>query len=401
MRCSAVCHAMLVFCCLIGKPALRAQGSQECTAAVMAPEAGEGHRPMLWKNRDTGQLSNRVVYVKEQPHSYLAVVDKDDPTGRVCWAGLNDAGFAIMNTASYNLPQRKGELVDQEGLIMTQALRTCRTVADFEAFLQANLGPNLGASTNFGVIDGEGNARVLEVHNHGVTRLDPAAAPGKFLFVTNFSRSGNPQEGAGRLRMARAEALASLRKPGPFGPREIFRDFARDTGPPLLKSRTWAQFHDLPSEPFWIHTKHTINRWDTACSVVLVGKDPAQPDSRPMMWILPGEPLVSIALPLWVEAGAPPEAFFQGEEAPLWVETLRLKALARPTYGHPETQEYLDASRLDNRTGSGFLPLLLNTEDGIFTRTAAFLTRPRTPDELAAFQAAQATQALAVMKRLR
>lgn len=113
--------------------------------------------------------------------------------------------------------------------------------------------------------------------------------------------------------------LDRLRHPGPYSPQEILRDFARDATPgiPLVKSTTWSQFHELKAQPHWIHTRHTINRWDTACSVVLVGRDPDRPDTRPMMWILPGEPLVSIALPLWVEAGTPPLVFFQGKEAPM------------------------------------------------------------------------------------
>jgi hypothetical protein len=30
---------------------------------------------MLWKNRDTDNLSNKVVFVREAPFSYLALVD--------------------------------------------------------------------------------------------------------------------------------------------------------------------------------------------------------------------------------------------------------------------------------------------------------------------------------------
>ena len=50
---------------------------------------------------------------------------------------------------------------------MADALRTCRTAADFEAYLRANLGRNLGGRTNFGVIDAAGNAEIFEVHNRG------------------------------------------------------------------------------------------------------------------------------------------------------------------------------------------------------------------------------------------
>jgi hypothetical protein len=38
---------------------------EDCTAAAIASVASANHRAMLWKNRDTGELSNRVVFVKE------------------------------------------------------------------------------------------------------------------------------------------------------------------------------------------------------------------------------------------------------------------------------------------------------------------------------------------------
>jgi len=392
---------MLIRVCLIailaGLGPLSAQRADQCTAAVLSPAATEG-RPMLWKNRDTGVLSNRVVYVREQPYDYLALVDQADPSGRVCWAGVNTAGFGIMNTASYNLPEKKGEATEQEGYLMAQALRSCRTVGDFEAFLKANLGPSLGVATNFGVLDAAGNAHLYEVHNHGYERFDAAAAPASYLFVTNYSRTGRKDEGGGRLRMERAEELARQRKPGPFTPRELFQDFARDTGHTLLGTPAWPEFSHFEGKDRWLHTKHTINRWDTACTFVLVGKDPKDPTSRAVMWLSPGEPLVAIALPLFVDAACSPAPFWEGEEAPLWTETLRLKGWVRPTFGLPEKQEYLNASRLDNRAKSGFLPALLGAETANFARTEAFLMQARTPAELAIFQADLAAQAMAVLK---
>lgn len=387
-----------LFACCFGFCPLVAQRVDQCTAAVISPAAGAEGRPMLWKNRDTGELSNRVVFVKEQPFSYLALVDKQDPSGRVCWAGINDAGFAIMNTASYNLPQRAGEAADQEGYLMAAALRSCRNVGDFEAFLKANLGPSLGASTNFGVIDADGQASVFEVHNHGYVRLEAATAPGNYLFVTNYSRTGQKLEGAGRLRMQRADTLAQQRRPGPFTPREILQTFARDTGHVLLNTPTWPDFGRLQEKQRWLHSKHTINRWDTACTVLLVGKDPKDPKSHSVLWVLPGEPLTAAALPLFVEAGVSPEAFHLGKEAPLWVETWRLKGLIRPGMGQPERQEYLDTAPLSNPAGTGFLPALLKAEDANLEKTAAFLKSRRSPSELAAFQKELADQTLQVIK---
>ena len=99
-------------------------GSEECTTLVATGAATPSGGPLLWKNRDTGTLSNKVILVTEHPHSFLALIDADDTAGRAAWAGVNSVGFGIANSASYNLPQPAGELQEQEGVVMAEALRT-------------------------------------------------------------------------------------------------------------------------------------------------------------------------------------------------------------------------------------------------------------------------------------
>ncbi|MCL4836994.1 MAG: hypothetical protein KJ058_03380 [Thermoanaerobaculia bacterium] len=374
--------------------------AEECTTAVVSPRAGEDGRPLLWKNRDAGELSNRIVYVDAVPYAYLGLADVQDRSGRSVFAGVNAAGFAIMNSVAYNLPRPAGEVEDLEGIVMADALRTCRTVADFEAYLTANLGRNFGVRANFGVLDAEGAAVLFEVHNHGFERLDAAAPPEGYLVNTNYSRSGQEAKGAGYVRFDRASALLAAGAQ-PITARDLLRRVARDTGNALVAQPTVAEFAALPGDvPRWVFTRDSIDKSYTSAAVVIVGRRPGDPASRATMWVLPGEPLVSVALPLWVEAGRSPEPLWQGDEAPLWAETLRIKKLARP-FPESEREEYLDARRLDNRDGTGFLPRLLAAEEATFARTAAFLAAPRTPAELAAFQEGLAAEALALLRSIR
>lgn len=385
---------------------LLAEGSQDCTAAVISPASSESRRPLIWKNRDTKELSNRVVHVQESPHSYIAVVDKDEPSGRIVWAGVNTAGFAIMNTASYNLQKRDGTVGDggnQEGVIMALALRKCSSIEDFEALLVSEKGPGLNVTANFGVLDASGKAFIFEANSKGFKKFDTSEAPEKYMVLTNFSRSGKENSGAGYLRFERATELVRKAPAGKLSPRMIFQDFARDTGHVFLHTPTHSQFKDLPgAADQWIHNKFTINRWDTACTVVLVGKDPKDAASRAMMWILPGEPMTAIALPLWPDAGVTPEPFWKGEkEAPMWAQTLRIKRIGRPFYGIPEKQEYMNISKVDNQEGTGFLPRLLAAENDIFSRTEHFLKKSRTPAELSAFQREMANLAMETLESVK
>jgi len=377
--------------------ALPAWAGEECTTAVVGPRAGEDGRPILWKNRDTDVLSNRVVFVKETPYSYLGLADLEARSGRSVFAGVNSEGFAVMNSVAYNLPKKAGESEDREGILMADALRSCRTAADFEAYLKANLGRDLGARANFGVIDAEGAAVIFEVHNQGYERLDAAGAPEGYLVNTNWSRTGQEAKGAGYVRFDRATELLKV-APRPVTARDILRRLARDTGNALAPQPAPAEFAALPGDrDRWVFTRDSIDKSYTAAAVVIVGRRPGDAGSRATMWVLPGEPVAAVALPLWVEAGRSPEPLWKGEAAPLWVETLRVKKIARP-YPESDREEYLNARRLDNRDGTGFLPRLLAAEDEIFERTAKLLASPRTPEELAAFQDEMASKALETLR---
>jgi hypothetical protein len=106
--------ALVGMALIIGTGFSAAIGQEGCTAAIVSPQASADGRPLLWKNRDTDALSNKVVFVRDLPFSYLGVTDADDASGRKCFAGLNSVGFGIFNTVAYNLPSETGETMDLE-----------------------------------------------------------------------------------------------------------------------------------------------------------------------------------------------------------------------------------------------------------------------------------------------
>jgi len=373
---------------------------EQCTSAVISTQATKDGVPLLWKNRDTGFLSNKVVYVKDTPYSYLALVNAQAASGRSCYAGLNSTGFGIMNTVAYNLPKKSGEMEDLEGIIMADALRSCRSIEDFENYIKANLGPELGSWANFGVIDSSGKAYLFEIHNHGFEKMDAALSDEKYLVVTNYSRSGKPAKGAGYLRFERASELFQELPKNQISFRDILTRFTRDLGHVLLKHPLLNEMKNLSSdEDFWIYSRDCINRPITSAAVVIIGKKPSARHSLATMWVIPGEPLCAIAIPLWVEAGSPPEALWKGKVAPMWKESLRIKNIIRP-YKEGSKEHYLNLSRLDNADGTGFLPKILKTEEQIIKMTSEFLKKEHVPEELAAFQAEMAQKALSILQSI-
>jgi hypothetical protein len=368
--------------------------AEECTTAVIGGSASVDGRPILWKNRDTEQLENRVVFVRETPHSYLGVVDADDASGRRVFVGLNLAGFAIMNTVAYNLPKQSDEAQDLEGTIMADALRLCATVADFEAYLEANLGRALGSQANFGVIDAAGGASVFEVHNHGIERLGAADSPEGTILVTNFSRSGEEDEGRGYVRFDRLTELFEADEDGRYSFDQVLGTFTRDLQNPFLWRLDPAQHASLRADtPHFISTRHTIDRRWTASATVIHGAGAGADPRDATMWVILGEPVCAIAVPLWVEAGEVPAELDGETAAPINEEAMRLKAVLRP-YRDEERSEYLDLARLDNAEGTGWLPVLIAKEKEIFERTAEFLESGPNAEEKARFQREVAAEVL-------
>ncbi len=394
---------LLIFCVatmLVSVRGLVFGGENECTTAVVTDAATADGRPLLWKNRDTDELSNKVVFVKDQPYNYLAVVNAKDSSGRFAYAGVNAAGFAIMNSVAYNLPKKSGEYADLEGIVMGDALRTCRTVDDFEAYLKRNLGPSLGCWTNFGVIDAYGGGCIFEVYNHGYSRLEAAQAEKRCLLNTNFSRSGAPDEGSGYLRFERETELFNRVSPGKLTHEFLLQTVSRDVGHALLRHPERSEWKNLPAHgPYWIHTNHTIDRAITASTVVIHGVKAGEDPLRTTMWVILGEPLCSVAVPLWVAAGEPPEEVRVGDHVAISKEAARLKNQVRP-WKSEEKRQYLDLAKLDNQAGTGWLPRVLEAEREILEATADLLTGAPTASELKSFQQRMAARALSVLQEI-
>lgn len=369
-----------------------AQG-EECTTAVVSGLASKDGNPILWKNRDTDTLSNKVIFVKEKPYSFLALVNANETSGRIVWAGLNSEGFAIMNSVAYNLPQKSGEKEDLEGMVMADALRKCATVEDFENYLKENLGESFGCRTNFGVIDAYGGASLFEVHNHGYKRLDAKDFKEGYIINTNFSRSGEENRGRGYVRFERATAL--FKKSIPITPEFIMQEVARDIGNPFISYISSKNLKNLLQNGIlWIPTDHTINRYITASCVVIQGAKNGE-KGRATMWVILGEPICSIAIPLWVEAGETPSPLWKGETAPICAEAFRLKDMIRP-FKDVERRQYLDINKLKN-----WLPAILEKEKEIFERTKEFLSKNTTPSELSNFENGIAQMVLETLKSIK
>jgi hypothetical protein len=337
-----------------------------CTTAVVHASATADGRPLLWKNRDADDLQNQVVYLEDGHYPYLGLVNKGDALGMEIWAGINGAGFAIMNSASYNLDT--GE-TKAEGAFMKLALQTCRTVAEFQALLEKSDVTGRDTNANFGVVDAEGGAAYFETSRNKFTRfdaLDHKASPAGWLVRTNFSVSGGDEDGSGFVRKDRAESLIEPAIKGrTLDAKWLLAHACRD----VANARISSFPLDTTSGQQWAYVSDSINRSDTAAAVVFVGAKPGDDPGSATMWVILGQPVTGVAVPLWVAARSVPKELAAGKEpAPLNAAFKKVRNLLFPTW-RGDLKRYLNVPALVDPV-SGVLQRLLDMESENFKTIA-------------------------------
>ena len=149
----------------------------------------------------------------------------------------------------------------------------------------------------------------------------------------------------------------------------ILREAARDLVNEKLNSfpLTDPKVYDS-SSPVYIHTDDTINRNSTASVALFHGVSDPKKAYLATMWILLGQPVCSVAVPLWANAASIPKVLSGPETAPLNDFSRALVSYLYPDKrGH--LNRYLNISRLIHYGGEGVLSRLSKIEDQVFAET--------------------------------
>lgn len=356
-----------------------------CTSAVVSGKVTPDGRPLLWKNRDTDYLRNHVAYVKGEKYDFIADVNSDNFPGlKEAWIGTNSTGFALMNTQSYNLVDVKEgeERGAANGRIIYRALEVCATVEEFRHFLDTIAKPSL-IEANFGVIDARGGAAMFEVDYHRYVMYDandPKDAPHGYIARTNFSLTGEVNQGAGYVRYMEAEqVLMKASATGGITPQGIFNDLSRSFRNCMLDIDLKSGDYNRPKASGWFVDQDFISRNSTSCSVVVQGVKPGENAELTTMWTLLGYPPTGVALPLWVKDASrllPSMVCFSKADAaaPLSASSLRLAGRVFCYHQGMGTDRYLNWERLYSPSkGDGYMTRLAPVEAEVFRRTMPLL----------------------------
>ncbi|MCX6246279.1 MAG: hypothetical protein NTW10_00970 [Bacteroidetes bacterium] len=361
-----------------------------CTTFVISGKVTADGKPILFKNRDSDQMQNSLVFFQDGRYKYIALVDGTKEWKTMVWGGYNETGFAIINSAAYN--NNVGDtskFTDQEGVIMKLALQTCATLADFEKLLDALPKP-MGLDANFGIIDASGGAAYYETGNYNYKKFDAndaTAAPNGILVRTNYSTRSDLTKGFGFCRYNTAmTALSAAAAEKKISPPFLFNNLSRNLTHSLTQTNLCENLPKDRNVPEYKFFLDYIPRESTSAAIMIVGAKSRDRARDAMMWTILGFPLTSVAIPTWISGGTIlPKAVTLNEklQSPVCLAALKFKEECFPlTYDHGD--RYINLSVVINQQKTGYMQLLQPVEQEIFNKAGTLtgeLEKSRDPEK--------------------
>lgn len=364
------------------------QSAKSCTVAVISGKYTKDGRPLLWKNRDTWAVHNKIMYFDDGKYEYMGLVNSGDVKGKSVWIGSNSQGFAIMNSASYNLNiGDTTRLNGLEGKLIKKALATCATIADFERFMD-NMERPTRLEANFGVIDAQGGAAMYELNNKGYVKFDandPKVAPFGYVIRGNYSFTGSfGKESSGYIRFNTAnELFYNAMATNSFDAQFILQDVSRSLKHSLLDIDLYSQYGEVAENtPTYSFFHDFIPRRSSASACVVQGVKKGENPDLTTLWSVVGFPLTSIVVPTWLKAGNNlPEVVSLNDkfkDSPVCHAALTLKKDVFPIrWGKYASKYYMNVNALLNANNTGYTQKIRPYENQLFKETNAKLEQWR------------------------
>lgn len=361
---------------------MAASRTMACTSFIVSGRATKDGRPLIFKNRDTGNQNNVVVVVDGERYRYLGITSSSDKKPDNIWGGHNEAGFAIINTAAYNMNGCEGKDTDHDGIIMRRALEVCRTLADFEHLLDTLPKP-LDVNSNFGVLDGEGGCAYYETGNSSYTKFDannPDEAPLGYLVRTNHGLTGCRDIDRGVERyMAITDFMAEAHRKDNIDCEYLMANTPRHLTHGLTKQNLYNQLPKDENDVRFVHFTEFIPRYITSSALLVQGVKPGETPSHTISWTNIGWPCASVAVPLILEADVKLPAIVQrGDSGKAWLCTKSIEQKLKVfSLQRGNVRDYIDVSKLVNASGTGIVQRIMPLEREVFNHARSTLKKVR------------------------
>lgn len=355
-----------------------------CTTAIVSGKYTANGRPIIWKLRDTETFENKLRYFSDGKYDYIGLINSSDANGEQVWGGSNAAGFAIMNSASFNVNlDDTTSFKDQEGYFMKEALQKCASLEDFEALINERPAPK-GLAAHFGVLDAKGGVAFYEVNNYNYTKFDandPAQAPNGYIIRTNYSFTGKKDVGYGFIRYQTAQDIFyQAESMGELTSQTILQDFSRCLKHAVLDVDYRQQYSAVPKGQHFVNSGDMITRHGSSSAILIEGVTKGEAPDLSTIWTMVGFPNTCLSIPVWVKGGNNlPAILTAAGEANCELNELSLQ-LKKRCYPIERSAgyKYLNVSELINSEGSGIIQQLERVEASVFSTTKQKLEQWRT-----------------------
>lgn len=371
---------------------LFAQPVLACTSVIVSGRVTKDGRPIIFKHRDTSKMQNMTLMVQGPRYRYLGVVNAGDTTPVEVWGGHNEAGFAIVNTAAYNLNGNGGD-TDGDGILIRKALGLCATLADFECLIDTVKKP-MDVNSNFAVLDAQGGCAYYETGNYSFVKFDAndtLVAPDGYLMRTNFGTTGNHKLDQGVERYAAiTDFMAVACSEGHMDHEYLVTHIPRYLTHGVTKTNIYDHMPETESDTKYFPFVDYTARYYTASVVLVQGVKPDESPLNTVSWTIMGWPLAAVAMPLVITpSGTLPALVSDDGTGHSWLceKALELKSRAF-SLKRGNTKSYCNIAVLFNKKGTGILQKILPLEEEVMRHGEEALAAYRkNPNDAASMEA--------------
>ena len=362
----------------------------ECTIGVALGSATPDGRPLLWKTRDnTSAPNNEVKYVPYLNYHYVCVANAGSTT--IPWMGLNEHGFAIINSAISDLPGGSGP---GNGDVMWHALGYLKTVDDFQDYLDSTNITGRSTTANFAVIDANGNAAIFETGGNEYWKFDAEDEPNGYVLRTNFTMTGGGGQGINRYERT-VDLVESFYTGDSLNYKSLLRyqmrDFSDDQSQPIPipYPDQWASY--LPYG--YIPTMNSICKYSGVSAAVIQGILPDEDPRLSTMFAMLGQAAGAITVPYW-PVGNTPGVANGNPNAPLCDLAIDIREML---FDCSQCSNCIDTYKLRDDDGNGLWSCTFQREDIILDSAEALLNDWRNSDTISVSEILEAENDLAIL----
>jgi len=345
---------------------------EECTVGVASGRVRQDGRPLLWKTRDYRSDYNTVFYTTSAKYSFISNITPQYGMNK-SWMGVNEKGFAIINSLSSDLKKENTGMGNGE--FMNFALANCATVSDFNKLLDSTNITGRQTNANFGVIDSTGAAVIFETDGKKYWKYDAenqAQSPEGYVLRTNFSLAGGGKGGMQRFNRTK-KIVKSFAEGDSLNYKSILRHQMRDLVDKDNNPVTIPWDGQWVQAPIgYINSSNSICRPSSISAVVIHGVKESELARFSTMWTIQGQPATSIAIPFW-PVGKPPELISHLEPSKFSIITNDLRSLLF-NYKNPN---YINTNLLRSSDKNGLWNYSFRIEDNIISSTKSMLNNWR------------------------